>query len=855
MKASMGVCVLCILVAVAAQEQPSFDLRDAVPRAGETDQDEFLLDTSFTALAAPYDQEKPAVAFDGSVFLMVWSDKRRDCDSADILGTRLLPDGTVLDKSSIAISLAQHSQYAPAVCFDGTNFLVVWEDRRNDGEYQDIYGARVSPDGAVLDTGGIVISAANGHQRYPAAAFDGTNSLVVWDDERTGGYDIRGARVTAAGTVLDTAGLVILQAVDSQRRPDVSSDGTNSLVVWYDGRIGLSGIRGARVTPQGTVLDTQGFTISLMWVDDSVFPAVEFDGDNFLAVWENGSSGICGARVTPQGTVLDPNGLALSHGFLYFPDLAFDGENYLVVWYDDILPGDIFGVRVTKDGTVLDTADIRITRALRLQTKPCAAFGGTDFVVAWQDYRDDGVRPDIYGARVTPQGAVIEPDGFLVSMAASGQANPVAAFDGENYLAVWQDGRNNNVKVYGARVTANGTVLDPSGFPIVQTSGDQWYPDAAPLGSNFLVAWQDLGDVGIRGARVTSGGVVLDPLGLVISEASGAERTPAVACDSATYFVVWHDTRNDEGDIYGARMSADGTVLDPEGIPVSRAAGSQESPSIAWDGANFLVVWDELGGNPEIRGARVAPDGTLLDSTGFLIWRGRSRQSRPSVAHGDSNFLVVWEDRRGLTGYDVTGARVSPAGVVLDTAGIEIAVAEGQQCVPDVVYHGAGFLVVWQDLKAGGLADIHGAFVSPAGTVLSSGPIVTQDGAQDCPKLCRGSGDAMFLVFQGWAGTVAARRYNTRRVWGVMDPSTGMAGPRPVVTAAGEMPGATICRGNLVLPKGQKAALLDITGRRVMGLEPGDNDVRHVAPGVYFLAERSAVSGRLSAVRKVVVQR
>jgi hypothetical protein len=70
----------------------------------------------------------------------------------------------------------------------------------------------------------------------------------------------------------------------------------------------------------------------------------------------------------------------------------------------------------------------------------------------------------------------------------------------------------------------------------------------------------------------------------------------------------------------------------------------------------------------------------------------------------------------------------------------------------------------------------------------------------------------------------------------------------------------TIVRGILVLSEavgGERSAagarLLDVTGRRVMDLQPGDNDIRHVAPGVYFL--RSAGSGERSAVRKVVVQR
>jgi hypothetical protein len=57
-----------------------------------------------------------------------------------------------------------------------------------------------------------------------------------------------------------------------------------------------------------------------------------------------------------------------------------------------------------------------------------------------------------------------------------------------------------------------------------------------------------------------------------------------------------------------------------------------------------------------------------------------------------------------------------------------------------------------------------------------------------------------------------------------------------------------------------------------MHLHPGTNDIRHIAPGVYFIAPsplpfppegerrkerglRSADSGKRSAVRKVVIQR
>jgi hypothetical protein len=43
--------------------------------------------------------------------------------------------------------------------------------------------------------------------------------------------------------------------------------------------------------------------------------------------------------------------------------------------------------------------------------------------------------------------------------------------------------------------------------------------------------------------------------------------------------------------------------------------------------------------------------------------------------------------------------------------------------------------------------------------------------------------------------------------------------------------------------------LLDITGRRVMGLKPGENDISHLAPGVYYIRVNA---GDCLASRKLV---
>jgi hypothetical protein len=72
-------------------------------------------------------------------------------------------------------------------------------------------------------------------------------------------------------------------------------------------------------------------------------------------------------------------------------------------------------------------------------------------------------------------------------------------------------------------------------------------------------------------------------------------------------------------------------------------------------------------------------------------------------------------------------------------------------------------------------------------------------------------------------------------------------------------PAPTIVRGVMFLPeasghKPQAASLMDISGRKVVDLRPGANDVRALAPGVYFVREAQA-QAQAQAVRKIVITR
>ena len=116
--------------------------------------------------AAP-SQSLPKIAFDGANYLVVWREDRGN-QYGDVYASRVAPDGTALDPHGIPIATARASELNPAVAFDGTNYLVTWTASSfPDG---DLYGARVSPSGEVLDPGGFPISTAPGLQDFSALA-------------------------------------------------------------------------------------------------------------------------------------------------------------------------------------------------------------------------------------------------------------------------------------------------------------------------------------------------------------------------------------------------------------------------------------------------------------------------------------------------------------------------------------------------------------------------------------------------------------------------------------------------------------------------------------------------------------
>ncbi len=239
----------------------------------------------------------------------------------------------------------------------------------------------------------------------------------------------------------------------------------------------------------------------------------------------------------------------------------------------------------------------------------------------------------------------------------------IVVSNGTDYLVAWEAGA-----VFFARVASDGTLLDETAVPVVDSrvdaaAGSKCF-SAASNGSDYVLAWCD-SRLGFSRAIPKSVRRASTRRARCWTRARYPSRTPpgatssacradavTVASDGKNYVFVWADATTTT--LRSVQFGGTGKMAQPTVL------FSGKSASLAYGGGEYLLASEHTSGDA-LRGTRLTIGGAA-QSASFPI---SATGSEPCVASDGSDFFVAWS-----AGTALKGTRVSATGTVLDPAGL-----------------------------------------------------------------------------------------------------------------------------------------------------------------------------------------
>jgi uncharacterized protein (TIGR03382 family) len=254
------------------------------------------------------------------------------------------------------------------------------------------------------------------------------------------------------------------------------------------------------------------------------------------------------------------------------------------------------------------------------------------------------------------------------------QRTPDVAAIGDTYLVTWVETTPTGRAVKAIRLQSNGSPVDAA--PLVLTSGSEVHdPQIAVIAAQWAVVWWDATAGAIYGRRVKTNGSLPEATPVQLSPVTEPAEYPTVGTDGQSLMVVW---RRDSTTL---RARLFDPFLAPLGgaFSVSTVGAVIPDPlpwSVAGSDAGFVVAWREAS---SVRAARVSASGTVLDPNGEGMFND-TMLTQPSVAWDGERFRVA-AGRDGLVETDfIAGSSTLPAGrQIMGAAG---AVVEGGRLFP-----------------------------------------------------------------------------------------------------------------------------------------------------------------------------
>ncbi|MFT3772798.1 MAG: putative metal-binding motif-containing protein [Minicystis sp.] len=332
------------------------------------------------------------LAFSGSSYAAVYTGSD---GGTNVYVSTITPDGTVINPpGEQLVTLVNADASSGPVVWVGDRYGVAWQDRRS-GDYE-VYFTILDATGAKkhADT---QLTFADGFSVNVALAWNNSEFLVVWQDDRDGAHNIYGQRVSVdsvpiGGNVQFTNNI----ANDGNESPSIA---TGLKTVAIASNFGDS--MGERIQLQTFSLDlTQPASPPVDLTDgstDAINPRVVWNKDRYVVVWFDKKAfpqAIYAATVSEDGTILTPAKAVTSPGPFHsrFPSVRALGDRLLLVYSDDRDQNAGYEIYSRMLSPTLDplTPEFRVTHAPNDSVDPIAAFGPNGNVgILFRDDREN----------------------------------------------------------------------------------------------------------------------------------------------------------------------------------------------------------------------------------------------------------------------------------------------------------------------------------------------------------------------------------------------------------------------------------------------------------------------------------
>jgi len=265
---------------------------------------------------------------------------------------------------------------------------------------------------------------------------------------------------------------------------------------------------------------------------------------------------------------------------------------------------------------------------------------------------------NVYLSMLTPQGNKIVPPGeSMVTLVNADAGGGPVVWVGDRYGLAWQDRRSSDYEIYFTLLDAKGTkgIADTR---LTFELGFSLNPTMAWNGTEFLVVWQDEreGIFNLFGQRVgVNGAPIGSNIKLTTNDLGLGNEAPSMAAGQKSVGVAWNvgDALSHlvQFQIFGVDLTK------PISPPLSLTSGSSDAvyPTVVWNKDRYVIAWYDRTASPKaIYAAAVGEDGSILvppkPITNPGVFRSRYPHLKPL---GDRLLLVYADDRDQNDGYEI----------------------------------------------------------------------------------------------------------------------------------------------------------------------------------------------------------